>query len=163
MARRSTAVLIVAALGLVLAAAASAGKPERLTFSFDDPAYEAGIAAELSAACGFAVTVDMKGKVEIVVLDKRTEAGVVEINAYSSRALFTNASTGRSVSLVDAGPDLVRFDGRTGELQLAVTGRALTGSGVVGRVVFDLDTGEVVFEAGLEHGDWIENACAALA
>jgi hypothetical protein len=161
--QRRLIVLTVLVLGLVAVASAGAARPERITFSFDDPVYEAGVAADLTAACGFAVGVDMSGKVEIVVLDKPTERGVVEINSYSSRALFTNVLSGTSVSLVDAGPDLVSFDGRTGELQLAVTGRALTGSGVIGRVVFDLTTGEIVFQAGLEQGDWIENVCAALS
>jgi hypothetical protein len=45
---------------------------------------------------------------------------------------------------------------------VAITGRSLTGSGVIGRVVVDLDTGEVLSVAGLAKGDFVENLCSEL-
>jgi hypothetical protein len=68
----------------------------------------------------------------------------------------------RRTSIVDVGPDIYSFDRTTGNLIVAITGRSLTGSGVIGRVVIDTVTGEVISSAGNPQGDWVENACAAL-
>jgi hypothetical protein len=149
-------------LTLAVAGAAAAARPEKTVISFDDPALEAEVAADLTAACGAPIAVDLSGKVEIIVFDKSQQAGVTEVDAYETRATFTNTDTGATTSLVDAGPDLLKYDAKTGRVVLAITGRSLTGSGVVGRVVVDLDTGEILSVAGLTKGDWIENICAEL-
>jgi hypothetical protein len=116
----------------------------------------------LTDACGTPITVDSDGKVIVIILDKPGSRGVLEIDAYSFRASVTNNATGAIVEIVDAGPDLFKIDPKTGHLLLAITGRSTTGSGVIGRFVIDLDTGEVIAVSGLDTGDWIENLCAAL-
>jgi hypothetical protein len=91
-----------------------------------------------------------------------TRATRPEIDVFGTHATFTNVDTGATYSIVDVGPDIYSFDPATGHLTVAITGRSLTGSGVIGRVVIDLDTGEIVSSAGNPEGDWVENACTAL-
>jgi hypothetical protein len=151
-----------AVITLALAITATAANPSKTVISFDDPELEAAIAADLTAACGAPIAVDLSGKVEIIVLDKSKQAGAIEIDAYETRGRFTNTATGATATLVDAGPDLFKYDSKTGHVVVAITGRSITGSGVVGRVVVDLDTGEVLSVSGLEKGDFIENLCSEL-
>jgi hypothetical protein len=151
-----------AVITLAFAITATAASPSKTVISFDDPILEAEIAADLTAACRAPIAADLSGKVEIIVLDKSKQAGVIEINAYETRGTFTNTATGATATLVDAGPDLVRYDPKTGHVVVAITGRSLTGSGVIGRVVVDLDTGEVLSVAGLTKGDFVENLCSEL-
>jgi hypothetical protein len=151
-----------AVITLAFAITATAGTPTRTVISFDDPILEAEIASDLTAACRAPIAADLSGKVEIIILDKSKQAGAIEINAYETRATFTNTATGATATLVDAGPDLVKYDAKTGHVVVAITGRSITGSGVVGRVVVDLDTGEVLSVSGLTKGDYIENLCSEL-
>jgi hypothetical protein len=150
---------------VVLAAshAAAAGPPQHFVVSFDDHAFEAAEAAKVTAACGTPIGVDLKGKVVVNVLDKPTARGVVEIAAFGTRATYTNVETGATLAFTDAGPDVVRFDPATGHVQIAITGRSITGSGVIGRVVVDLQTGETLAVSGLEIGDYVELVCDAIA
>jgi hypothetical protein len=159
---KGLAIITTALISLALAAAATAAPPTKTVISFDDPELEAAVARDLTAACGTPIAVDLSGKVEIIVLDKSTSAGAIEINAFETRGTFTNIETGATANLVDAGPDLVKYDPKSGHVVVAITGRSITGSGVIGRVVVDLDTGEVLSVAGLAKGDWIENICAEL-
>jgi hypothetical protein len=151
-----------AVITLALAITATAASPSKTVISFDDPILEAEIAADLTAACRAPIAVDLSGKVEIVVLDKSKQAGAIEINAYETRATITNTATGATATLVDAGPDVVKYDAKTGHVVVAITGRSITGSGVIGRVVVDLDTGEVLSVSGLAKGDFVENLCSEL-
>jgi len=154
--------LFAAVITLALAITAAAASPSRTVISFDDPILEAEIAADLTAACGAPIAVDLSGKVEIIALNKSTQAGAIEIDAFETRGTFTNTATGATATLVDAGPDLVKYDAKTGHVVVAITGRSITGSGVIGRVVVDLDTGEVLSVAGLAKGDFVENLCSEL-
>ena len=57
---------------------------------------------------------------------------------------------------------------RSGEELIAVTGRSLTGSSVVGRVEIDLTTGEVTYHGNLIGAEpfdpaWYAPICEALA
>jgi len=153
-------VICVAAVicALALLSSAAAARPEIFTFSFDDPAIEANEAAFVSGICGFPVTVDLEGKVVVhVFADGRT----LEIDNYNIRGLYTNPANGETWKLVDAGPDI--FFVRDGKVFVAVTGRSLTGSGVIGHVVIDLDTGAAVFTAGNDRGFYVDAICSALA
>jgi hypothetical protein len=47
-------------------------------------------------------------------------------------------------------------------LVVAVTGRSITGTGVIGRTVINFDTGEIEFQAGNSQGDFFEILCTAL-
>jgi hypothetical protein len=147
---------------LVLALPAAAGKPTKLVVDLGTPANEANLAAFLSAACGAPIAVEADGKVTIIVLDRPQAQGVLEINAYEFHALVTNLATGATTTIVDAGPDLFRIDPKTGHLLLAITGRSTTGSGVIGRFVIDLDTGEVVSVSGNDLGDPAQAICAEI-
>jgi hypothetical protein len=151
-----------AVITLALAVTATAASPSKTVISFDDPVLEGEIAADLTAACGGPIAVDLSGKVEIIVLDKSTQAGAIEIDAYQTRGTFTNTATGATATLVDAGPDLVKYDPKTGHVVVAITGRSITGSGVIGRVVVDLDTGETLSVSGLAKGDFVESLCSEL-
>jgi hypothetical protein len=154
-------VLPVLALAmLALAFPAAAGKPAKVVVDLGTPAAEEELAGFLSDACSAPIAVDADGKVIVLVLDKPSARGVVEINAYEFRALVTNLATGATTTIVDAGPDLFRIDLATGHLLVAITGRSTTGSGVIGRVVIDLDTGEVLSVSGNELGDPVEAICA---
>ena len=143
---------LLALVALALALPAVAGKPVKSVVDLGTPANEAQLAAFLTEACGAPIRVDATGKLIIIVLDKPNARGNLEINAYEFHALVTNLATGATTTIVDAGPDLFRIDPTTGHLLLAITGRSTTGSGVIGRFVIDLDTGEVVAVSGLEVG-----------
>jgi hypothetical protein len=153
---------VLAILMLVLAFPAAAGKPTKVVVDLGTPANEADLAAFLSDACGVPIAVEADGKVIIIVLDKPQRRGVVEINAYEFHALVTNLTTGATTTIVDAGPDLFKIDPTTGHLLLAITGRSTTGSGVIGRFVIDLETGEVVAVSGNVLGDPAQVICAEI-
>jgi hypothetical protein len=156
---RRRAILTAALLCVLgLTATASAARPQVFQFSFDDPAIEAGEAAFVSDVCGFPVEVDLEGKVVVHIFGG---GRTVQVDSYSIRGLYTNPANGKTWRLVDAGPDRVYV--RDGELFLGITGRSLTGSGVIGLVVIDLATGEAVFTAGNERGFYVDTICAALA
>lgn len=157
---RAAALLAAVAAAAVGAAAASAAPPTVFHVAFDDPVIEADFAAFLSATCGAPVDVALDGKV--VVHEFAGPSRLVEIDSYSLRLTATNTATGASIVIRDAGPDVVAFDRTTGHLTIAITGRSTTGSGVIGRVVVDLDTGEVLSQAGNERGFFGEIVCAAI-
>jgi hypothetical protein len=145
---------------LAFAGPAAGGPPDRDVIDLDDPALEAEEAALLTRACGTEIDVDLSGRIIFLVLDKPVDAGVTELNIYGFRATFTNPETGATLSLHDVGPDVVFV--RDGKLFIALTGRSTTGSGVIGRVVVDLETNEVVLEAGKPVGDYVEVVCEAV-
>ena len=158
---RAAGLLAALAAAAVAAATASAAPPTVFHVSFDDPVIEADFAAFLSETCGAPVDVEFAGKV--VVHEFAGPSRLVEIDSYSLRMTATNAATGASIVIRDAGPDIIAFDRTTGHLTIAITGRSTTGSGVIGRVVVDLDTGEVLSEAGNEAGFFGDLVCAAIA
>jgi hypothetical protein len=154
-------VAAVLAFGL-LAGSAAAAKPTRFVVDLDDPAVEADLADVLTTACGAEITADVRGHVIVLLFTGRKAETRPEINVFGLHATFTNLDTGSTYSLVDVGPDIYSFDRMTGHLTIAITGRSLTGSGVIGRVVIDTVTGELISSAGNPQGDWVENACSAL-
>jgi hypothetical protein len=146
----------------LLAAPALAAQPTRMVFDVDDPVLEAELGTLLSTACGTEIVADTSGHVIVMIFSGKRGELRPELDIFGSHFSFTNPDTGATYTIVDVGPDVYAVDRVTGHLTVAVTGRSLTGSGVIGRVVFDLDTGEAVFEAGNPQGDWVANACAAL-
>lgn len=159
--RRAVLATALATAALVMAAPAAAAKPTVFTVSFADPAIEADYAAALTDACGVPIDVSIAGKV--VVHEFSGGAPLVAIHSYSFRLTATNPATGASTIVRDAGPDRIRIDHDSGHLEVAVTGRSTTGSGVIGQVVVDLDTGEVLSVAGNEVGLFTDTVCAAIA
>lgn len=162
---RGKRVLAAWAIAILLVASSIspllAAKPDRFTIDLDDPDAEAFYAELLSEACGAEIAVDFEGSVRVLVFTDRHGNWKREINKYWIRDTFTNVETGASVLLKDVGPDLFWLS-RDGHLTLAITGRSLTGSGVIGRVVIDLDTGEVVHSAGKDVGSIADQVCPAI-
>lgn len=149
-------------LAMVMAVPATAAAPIHFKIDISDPSWEASVGAALSAECGFAITMEGRGHINVIVFDPpRGRSPMVEIDTYAMHEIFS--ANGKSLTVnVDAGPDLYRFD-RAGHLILTLTGRAVTGSGVIGRFSIDLDTDEVIFIAGNDQGDFITRLCATLA
>lgn len=153
------AAIVSAALFVPLSGSVAAGAPpemERIdlsVFTEDETAFA-------SEACGFPVEADLSGHV-ITTVFSSTSSPVLAIDRFNLRITYTNASTGETAFVVDAGPDIRQ---RT---TIAVIGRSTTGSGVIGRVVFDADTDEILFEAGHRDnagaGAYIDAVCDALA
>lgn len=138
-----------------------AAEPDRFIVDLDDAAAEAFYSEFLSEACGAEIVADFEGSVTVHVFTDRHGNFKREINKYWIRDEFTNVETGASVLLKDVGPDLFWLS-REGHLILALIGRSLTGSGVIGRVVIDLDTGEVVHVAGKDVGSVADQVCPAI-
>ena len=82
----------------------------------------------------------------------------LELNVFHGVITFTNAD-GETFIFHDVGPDRVYV--KDGNIFLAITGRS-TGSGVIGHVVINRSTGDVVLVAGKEFGTAEAVACRAL-
>jgi hypothetical protein len=61
----------------------------------------------------------------------------------------------------DSGPDVI-WVGQDGHLYIALVGRSVTGSGVIGRTVFDISAMELVSTNGHDLGDFIAWVCDGL-
>ncbi len=158
MARRIAPVVIGAVLAMIVATPALAGKPTRSVIDISGAAFEAMVEADLSAECGFAI--DLEGTGHIIVRVFEGHRRLVEIDNF--RLFETFSANGKSVVIhPDAGPDIY-WVGRDGHTYLALTGRSVTGSGVIGRTVIDLDTGQLVSSHGRDVGDFIERLCFEL-
>lgn len=83
----------------------------------------------------------------------------VELDVFHIVLTFTNAA-GETYVFRDVGPDHYYLN-KDGDLIIAITGRS-TGSGVIGHVVINLDTGETLLVAGNEFGSARALACEAL-
>lgn len=154
-------VVVLTLIGLasvvVLSPGAWGAGPE--TFKIDAAQFSGGESDFASDACGFPVKAAVRGHIVVSIFPEDVRP-IREIDRYSIRTTYANPATGDTYRLVDAGPDL--FKNGT----VAVIGRSITGSGVIGRVVFDADTGEILFEAGhrVNDGDgaYIDAVCDAL-
>ena len=150
--------LMCLASALVLSPAARGAGPE--TFKIDASEFSEDESDFASDACGFPVEAAVRGHIVVSIFPDDARP-IREIDRYNIRTTYANPVTGDTYRLVDAGPDL--FKNGT----VAVIGRSITGSGVIGRVVFDAETGEILFEAGhrVNDGDgaYIDAVCDALA
>lgn len=150
--------LMCLASALVLSPAAWGAGPE--TFKIDASEFSEDESDFASDACGFPVEAAVRGHIVVSIFPDDARP-IREIARFSIRITYTNPATGDTYRLVDAGPDLLKNG------TVAVIGRSLTGSGVIGRVVFDAETGEILFEAGhrVNDGDgaYIDAVCDALA
>ena len=161
--KRSALIALAAGeLVALVATPASAAKPTREVISLDDPGAEAFWSAELSAACDAPIVADFEGTVTTHVFTDQNGEFKRGISKFWIRDTFTNTATGASILLKDVGPDLV-FIGKDGALYVAITGRSLTGSGVIGRTLINLDTGEFVQESGRVVGSIFEQVCPIIA
>ncbi len=149
----------IALLVGVTAPTAVAAGPERTVIDLNDPQIDFDESAWASDGCGFPIRAEVSDHIIVLVFpDGRRR---VETNVYNQRVTYTNIATGASTRLRDIGPDRTYWlDGR---LVAAITGRSVTGSGVIGLVIVDFNTGEVLFQAGNEVGNFYDGFCAALA
>ena len=155
---RRVCVLSVISILLMVAAAPAGAAPksnsQKEVFTIPPELIE----SILEDACGVDLTVTGSGWVQVKLF--RGNNNQVELDVFHLDVTVTN-SEGDRIRILDVGPDHYYFD-RDGNLVLTITGRSITGSGWIGHVVINLDTGEIEMTAGNEQGDWIENACTAL-
>ncbi len=146
-------------LALALAGPVLAAKPTIEIIDVSDPAREAGFEADLLKFCGFAVDVEATGHVIVHQFDGNPR--LVEINNY--RMFETFSANGKTLVVrPDSGPDVI-WVGSDGHLYIALVGRSVTGSGVIGRTVFDITTLELVSSNGHDLGDFVAWVCGELA
>jgi hypothetical protein len=152
------AVLGAALLASLAAGTVSAARPTIIRIDVSDPAREAGFEADLFEVCGFAIDVEATGHVIVHVFNGHPR--LVEIDNY--RMFETFSANGKTLVVrPDSGPDII-WVGKDGHTYIALTGRSVTGSGVIGRTVFDLTTLELVSSNGRELGDFFEWVCEGL-
>ena len=142
------------------AAPVAAARPEREVIDMNDPAIDVEETAFVTQACGFPIVADVSGHVMFTVFPEGSRH-VQELDHYAIRATYTNPATGETFRLRDIGPD--RFFVKHGVAYVAITGRSETGSGNIGVVVINLETGELVHKAGNDIGFYTERLCAALS
>jgi hypothetical protein len=167
MKRRITATMLASLLVMTMAFAPATAAPrpndhaKPTIIDFDD--IEEDIAAEFTALCGFPVDVDIEGWVKIIPLDTAGDGRrqPLEIDVYHISSQ-TFSSDGRTFQApLDVGPDVIYLE--DGVVKVALTGRSTTGSGVIGRVVINTQTGEIEFEAGRRvFADFGDAVCEAL-
>ena len=154
--RRSALVSLALLASLLLAAPVSGAPPTIVSFDEEDDADS----AFLTAACGFPISSDSEGH---VVFHNDKSGATNFIANWNIRNTLTSAHG--TYHLVDAGPDMEKTRG--GTTYLAVTGRSLTFSTVIGRVEVNQDTGEITWHGrlvGTELFDpeWYAPICDAL-
>src|SRR6187402_2442118 len=136
------AVALALLLTLVPGALAGGQGPTREVLDLNDPQVDIDESAWASEQCGFEIDARVSGHWTFLVFPdgRRT----VEIDSYHTLVTYTNVETGATLRLRDIGPD--RFYIKDGVAYVGVTGRSTTGSGVIGLVVINLDTGDVVLQ-----------------
>ena len=157
---RVLALLVTAVALLGVAPAAMAAGPTHAVENLNDPQMDIYESAWASDLCGFAIDADVAGHRSATEFSG-TGRSVVALYHYAIRVTYTNVETGTTVRLRDVGPD--RFFTKDGRNYVAVTGRSTTGTGNIGIVIFDLETGEVVHQAGNDTGFFYDTFCAEMA
>jgi hypothetical protein len=163
---RDTSIRVLFALvltGLLMAAvpavAAPASNENKVVFEVtqEDALAEAEAASDY---CKFDIEVTFSGWVQTKVFNAgggdRQQDG---LNVFHLDIVYSSGD--RSYRVLDVGPDHTYVV--DGTLFVAITGRSLTGTGIVGHVVINLDTNEAVFEAGNDRGFYLDGVCAALS
>ena len=160
--RRISGALLIPPFSRCLATPALGAEPRKpLVIDLNDPALDAEDSAFWTAACGFPVTAEVSGHI-IVHNEKR--GAVQGLTVFHIAETLTSASG--TYRLLDVGPDIVFV--RNGTTYVAAVGRSFTGSGVIGRVVVNAETWEIVSVSGRlagdeVFGDFTVPICRALA
>ena len=151
-------------LTLTLVTPARAGKPDMITIPVD--------VTFVTGECdGFSVIEHVQGRIKVSTHFDKNGNFVMEIARYSLRHTYSNSETGASIFSPDVGIDktVINPDGSGTVAVIGIVSRIVVpGEGLVfthlGKIVFDINTGEVVFEAG-QHDDFAEllpALCSAL-
>lgn len=163
--RRLLLVCSTILLALTLYTPAFAGKPEFIIIPVDDTV----VAGECD---GFSVIEHVQGRVKVSTHFDKNGNFVMEIARFSLRHTYSNSETGASLSSQDVGIDkvVIEQDGSGTVAVIGIVARIIIpGEGPVfrhlGRIVFDVNTGEVLFEAGQhdDFADFLPVLCSALA
>ena len=162
--RRLLLVCSTILLSLALFTPALAAKPEMFTIPVDDTFV-------IEGCDGFSVIEHVQGKVKFSTHFDKNGNFVMEIARFSLRHTYTNSETGASLFTPDVGIDktVINEDGSGTTAVIGIVSRIIVpGEGPVfrhlGRIVFDVNTGDVVFEAG-QHDDFaglLPALCSAL-
>jgi hypothetical protein len=162
--RRLLPVMLVMLLTLTLYTPALAAKPEMITIPVDDTLV-------FGECAGFSVIEHVEGAIKASLHTDQEGNPVMEIVRFRLRHTFSNSETGASLTSQDVGIDKVTInqDGSGTVAVIGIVARIVVpGEGLVfahlGRIVFDLETGEVLFEAG-RHDDFanlLPVLCSAL-
>ena len=153
----SVACLLVATALPAVAAPASNANRFVYEFTEEDSLNESEFASDY---CGFDIDVVYSGWVQFKVFkagggDRLQDA----LNVYHIDIVYSSGD--RSYRVLDVGPDHSYWV--DGMLYIAITGRSLTGTGVVGHLVFNDSTGELVLQAGSNRGFYLDGVCSALS
>jgi hypothetical protein len=126
-------------------------RPRRLVFPIDEP---------FTVNCG---TEELTGTAEgWIAVRVFTQPKNRNVELENFHVVFTyRNSAGQTYTFVEVGPAHVWFDFDTSQFFVDLIGRS-AGSGLLGRLVVNLDTGEVVFFAGNPVGPSDDLACEAL-
>ena len=158
--RRLLIVILITLLTLTLFTSASAAKPEIITIPVDD--------TFVAGDCdGFSVIEHVQGTIKVSTHFDQNGNFVMEIARYRLRHTLSNSETGASLFSPDVGIDMQDGSGTLAVIGL-VSRIVVPGEGVVfarvGRIVFDLNTGEVVFESGQQDdfANLLPALCSAL-
>jgi hypothetical protein len=125
------------------------GNKQIVTYDFDVPGIECPGGAELN--------LHVTGWLQIRTFSTGSR---VELDVYHVTHTWSN-SAGETFRDLEIGPDRFYVDKNTGHLILASTGK-LSFAGIMGQIVTDLTTGEVIFVTGPGFPDHLQLACAAL-
>ena len=162
--RRLLLVCSTILLSLTLYTPAYAGKPVFTNITVDDTF----VAGECD---GFSVIEHVQGRVKVSTHFDKNGNFVMEIARFSLHHTYTNSETGASLFSPDVGIDkiVINEDGSGTVAVIGIVARIVVpGEGPVfrhlGRIVFDINTGQAIFEAG-QHDDFADllpALCAAL-
>jgi len=159
-----TGLLVAVLICSVLPASAAPRPNERAKPTIIDFADLAdGTAADFAALCGVDVTAEAEGWIKIIPLATagKGRRQPLELNIYHLSKLILTSDHGTFTSPLDVGPDVIYVE--DGVVKVAITGRSTTGSGVIGRVVINTETGEIEHEAGRRvYDDFVGAVCAVL-
>ena len=153
------AVLSAATLLVMGAGAVFAAPPTITIIDVSSEEYETDTEDGVSDHCGFPIDFEATG--HIIVHEFNGNPRLVEIDNF--RLFETFSANGKTVVVQpDSGPDRL-WVGSDGDLYLAIVGRSVTGSGVIGRTVVNLSEFELVSSHGRDLGDFFAFLCSELA
>lgn len=138
----------------------SAG-PTRTRIDLNDPAIDARESAGATAACGFQVTASIKGQWTLRTYPAGSSGRRPStLNTFATVGSYTAVATGVTVRYRDVGSARTyTVDGRR---VTAYAGRLTSVTGTIGRVVYDVRTNAVTFQAGRVVGRFYDTLCARL-
>lgn len=155
--------LVLATLAVAtLAQPVLAGGPTRTRIDLNDPAIDARESADATAACGFQVAASIKGQWTLRTYPAgRSGRSPSTLNTFATIGSYTAVATGVTIRYRDVGSARTyTVDGRR---VTAYAGRLTSVTGTIGRVVYDVQTNAVTFQAGRVVGRFYDSLCARLA